>query len=42
MGPLTRAEIREKKKELKLSGGDIKDIAVSAKTKIYTKILWLT
>ena len=42
LGPLTKAEKREKKKELKLSGGDIKDIAISAKTKMYGKTLWLS
>jgi hypothetical protein len=41
MGPLTKFEKREMKKD-KVGNIDLKDIGVSTKTKMYSKVLWLT
>jgi len=41
MGPLTKFEKREMKKD-KCGNIDLKDIGVSTKTKMYSKVLWLT
>ena len=38
MGPLTKFEKREMKKDTP----DLKDVGVSTKTKMYSKVLWLT
>ena len=40
MGPLTKYEKRELKKDK--VGLDLKDVGVSTKNKMYSKVLWLT
>jgi len=41
MGPLTKSEKKELRKD-KVGGMDLKDIGNSTKTKMYSKVLWLT
>jgi len=41
MGPLTKSEKKELRKD-KVGGLDLKDIGNSTKTKMYSKVLWLT